>query len=266
MLAQSRLPLISALISFSASLAYAQSVPEKERTSLLLAAKSQYYNARAAGLKGFHCDVNVDWTAMFGSAGNASVDPNIPLIRYFASTHIGVGGDLVGKPKLEWLTTGVPPEGQEKTVDQMHGGMQQMVEGFFTAWGPALNGTIIPQKPASFEKTATGYVVVNGDSAAQDTLTLDREMKLAHIATKMDSIDAEMDTTFTTSPKGLLLTRMDSRTRQPPSSPAVHSIMSATFAPVDDFLLPSTLVITVTNVVTVPMKFENCTVTKQTQP
>ncbi len=245
---------------FNTRPAAAQKISAKDQKALIASARAQYYNLRAAGVKSFHCDIEIDWMDVFTNINGKSPLPDDPMIRYLTSTRLSIQDDLAAKPNVEWAATGAPPEGLEKRGDQLRDGFTKMIGGFFTAWSPALNGTLIPVDPTEFEKTPTGYAITNTAGTATDHLVLDDQMKLTHMSSTTDTVVGEMDMTFAPTKKGLVQTEMVSVTRLPPSAPPVASTMSATFEPVDDFLLPATLKLVVSNVLSIKMQFDHCTV------
>jgi hypothetical protein len=251
-------PLVLAVVTYSA--AAAQQLSAGDQKAMVAAGRAQYYNLRAAGLKSFHCDIELDWEALITAASGKTPPADDPMIRYLKSTRLGIQDDLLTTPVVEWAASGVPPEGQEKRGDQMRDGLRQMIGGFLTAWSPSLNGTLIPLNPSTFQKTPGGYEITDVTGAAKARIELDKDMKVTHISSSTDAIVGDLDTTFTPTKNGLVLTRMVSLTRQPPAAPPVSATMTATFEPTSEFLLPATLKIVITNVLSVDMQFDHCTV------
>jgi hypothetical protein len=140
--------------------------------------------------------------------------------------------------------------------------LKQTLDGFFQSWMPSLNGTLITLTPSSVKATATGYVIVDGASKAIDELTLDKKLVIHHLSTTSAKINGELDTTYTPSAKGLLLTKLDGTYQGSGDGPATHVTMSATFQPVESFQLPDSLTFVVANVATFKMRLVDCTVQK----
>jgi len=112
--------------SGTAHCAAAQNITAKDRIALITSARAQYYNLRAAGVKSFHCDIEIDWMSVFTAINGKTPPSDDPMIRYLASTRLGIQDDLAGTPVVEWAASGVPPEGMEKRGDQMRDGFRQI--------------------------------------------------------------------------------------------------------------------------------------------
>jgi hypothetical protein len=240
----------------------AQETTGKEKTSLLLAAKARYYNLQSIGVKGFGCDVDVDWNSLFASAAGKEPAADDPMMKYLQAARLSFTNDLRGKGKVEWALKGVPPEGKEKAADELRSSLKQTLEGFLQAWTPFLNGDVIPQSPKTLKATPTGYVIDDGKENDVSEEVLDKDMTVKHLTAKTEALVVEMDSTFTSSPSGLLLTQMDATYQQPPTNPPTPLVMKTTFEPVDNFQLPATLTVIIPNVVTFKMRFTGCTVEK----
>jgi len=247
-------------MAFSCAACLAQEVDPSKRAGLLAGANSVYYNMREAGLKSFHCNVDVDWQAMLAMGTAKKVAEDDPYLRYLRSARISITTDLVAKPRIDWANVGTPPEGKEKEAQNLSGGVRSMLEGFLASWTPSLNGTLINQKPKSMEASGKGYVVRAADG---DSEVLDKNLHLIHTSTTTADLRAEMDTDFIKSPEGLLLTRLDGTYQQPPSAPGSHVIMTVSYQLSDGFHLPEKFTLTVQNVAAVSMNFTACIVQKQ---
>lgn len=254
--------LIATIIAACSPSLEAQNVPQKEQTQLLNTARSQYYNLRAAGLKGFSCNASVDWDALFTSINGKTPPADDPMVQYLQGSHLSVTSDLGSHPNISWVSAGTPPKDREQNANQLVNGLKQTLDGFFQSWMPSLNGTLITLTPSSVKATATGYVIVDGTSKAIDELTLDKKLVIHHLSTTSAKINGELDTTYTPSAKGLLLTKLDGTYQASADGPATHVTMSATFQPVESFQLPDSLTFVVANVATFKMRLVDCTVQK----
>jgi hypothetical protein len=262
--AVSRLPLLLLAVCTAGpavSQATAQAVPADQTLSLMTSAKSRYYNLRTAGVKSFHCNVELDWPAVFTSIAGHALPEDGAAMKYLRAAKLTMNDDLFGDAKAVWTLPTADAENQ-KGLEQMTGGVKQMVEGFLAAWTPGLTGTLLSASPTSVEKTPTGYLVTDSSNGSLSKETLDKDLVLTHLSTKTSTEEAEMDTTFTPTPQGLVMTKMEGDSKQPPTAPPTHVVMSTTFGPVGSVLLPQTLRVEVPNVAVFAMKFTGCEVVK----
>lgn len=241
----------------------AQIVPAKDRLQILTAARSQYYNLRTAGLKSFICNVDVDWDALFISISGKPLPSDDPMMQYLDKSRLSLSVSTSGTSNVSWANTGLPPEGKEESTDKLRSGIKQTLDGFIQAWIPSLNGTLINLTAKSLTATPSGFLLDDGTANSPDILTLDKNYVVTHVSNKSEMMSGELDATFTSSEKGLLMSKLDGLYRQPASAPPTHVVMSATFQPVDSFLLPQELAFTVTNVAIFKMQLVGCTIQKQ---
>jgi hypothetical protein len=242
---------------------HAQEVTGANRTQMLTAAKSQYYNLRAAGLKSFTCNVDIDWNALFTSINGKPLAPDGEMMKFLTGSLLSAHADLDGKTQVTWSNPGTPPEAIAKNANQIRDGLRQTLEGFFQAWMPSMNGGLVPVSPSSVKATPAGFVISDGSASETDEITMDKKYVISRLYNKSSTLIADMTTGFTASPKGLVMTRLDGTYQQPPTAPGTHVLMSATFQPVDTFQLPGSLVFTVDNVATFKMQMVGCKVEKQ---
>ncbi len=227
--------------------------------SLLQQARARYYDMETAGAKGFGCDVQPDWDTFFASATKGRAT-NSPWQVYLRAAHLTFTQPLRGEAQVTWMAPGTPPAGKEALATQMQQSFHSMVAGFLMAIKPNLNGTLLPAIPVhDFTPSGDGYQLVEQDLQGRQTLlTLDRALTLRHLSVHWPSLSLEMDTTYGPSPKGLLLLRMKEVIHQPPTAPANHAVLETTYASIDGFEVPSSLTVTNSEGVRIPMRFTAC--------
>ena len=258
--------LVSFALALSASLPVlattslaAQAVPKDKQTSLLLSAREQYYNLRAAGVRSYTCQVNFDWNGFFTAVAGKPLPADDPTMVYLNGLKVQLTNDLSNPADIKFTPSAAVPEGKQQSLDKLQGSIKEMVSGFTQAWSPTLNGTLIPEAPSSMTKTAGGYIVHDATGDGTDE-TLDGSLRVTSLIVKSEDVASTMRTTFTPSPKGLLLTQMEGTYSQPASAPPTAVAMKATFQPFGGFQLPATLAVTIPNVASFNFTFTACTV------
>ncbi len=190
-----------------------------EKTKLLTAARSQYYNLRAAGLKSYGCTVEIDWNGFIAQVTGAPLADDDPTLKYLNGSRLSFVDDLKGKPEVKWAFTGTPPERKAQATGSMTHGMVQVVQGFLQAWTPSQNGTLISLNARSFKRAGTGYTIDDAGGSNIDLLTLDKDFAISHASIKNDETVAESDFTFVPSANGLCSQTSRSTTRFLPRHP-----------------------------------------------
>ena len=181
-------------------------------------------------------------------------------MTYLNSLKLVLINDLSGEGDMKFVDAGAPPEERKEGVEKLKGSIKQMVGGFVEAWTPTLNGTIIPSEVDSMKKTPTGYLLTSkGEESTSETL--DSNLHLTGLSVKGKDLTSTMQTTFISSPKGLLMTQMEGDYHEADASAAAtHVSMKTSFEPVQGVELPATLVASVPNVATFKFAFRGCTV------
>jgi hypothetical protein len=256
--------LVAIALPASSQIFLAQDIPADKKVELLTAAQSKYYNLRTAGLKSFSCKVDIDWNAFFISTNGKALPADDPMQKYLSNSQLLVNSDLDGHTDLSWANTGAPPQGSEENANQLRDSMKGMLGGFFGTWLPSLSGALIPPAASSSIKaTPAGYIVDGSAGKETELLTMDKQLVIQHLSAKSETSATEIDISFTPSSSGLLLTKLDNITHEPPTGPPTHIVMSTTFQPVASFQLPDSLTVVLTNVGTFKMRLTGCTVQKQ---
>ena len=232
------------------------------QAGLLEQARARYYDMQSAGAKSFSCNVEPEWDTFFASGRRS---PDSPFHVYLRQARLRFTQPLQGESQVTWIgPAGPPPPGTEAAAKQMEQSFHAMVDGFLQAWKPTLNGTMLPaQLVNNFTPYGDGYQLVVKDEEGRETLvTLDHSLNIHHLSVNGVKLHVEADTVFAPSPKGLVLTRIDT-VSQPKGStePADRSSLEVTFADVAGFELPASMTVRTGSIV-IPMHFTGCQVSR----
>jgi len=261
MLNLSRALLFAAALPFFAAAAPAQQ--QLNAPARLLAARSLYYTPTAAGLQSFHCNATVDWKAMLTRFSGGPVADTNPFLVYLQSVRFEVSDTLDGEGKLTWTDTTSPPANLQASRDQMHGGLIQMIGGFYQSWNQFVNGGMVPAPDTSTTETNTadgGLHMHGSDATTAFDDNFDKNMLLitAHVVTK--ELDNMAYPTYEASTDGLRVNRVRNVLHQPPTAPASEVSIALTYMPVSGFQLPATLAVTLVGTGEFDFSFSSCTV------
>ena len=260
------LPICLALLLTPCLTLPAQEVTGAAKTQVLLSAKQQYYNLRAAGVKSFACTAETDWVSLFQTVAGVTLADDNATLTYLRSGRLRFRADLAGTRDVSWQMTGAPPEGMGEKLDGLREAVKKIIDGFVEAWTPGLNGGLF-DSGNTLLKTADGYTLrgMSGVAPAQQTdeVLLDKDQHVLEVRNKSTQLDSEMKLTYTASADGLLLTDIRGDTRSPASAPPTKISMTTTYAEIGKVHLPATLAVTVPNVATFNFRFTDCRVMQQ---
>jgi len=240
-----------------------QALSSKDKEQLLVTARAQYYNLRFQGLKSFSCNVDVDWDAIFTQAAGATLPADNPMMAYLLKSRLGVKENVDSGAEVTWANTGTPPEDMAQSVNQLRGGVKQMLSGFFETWTANINGDLFSKDVTSVTATNGGYLVEEKSTGGgDDTLTFNKDMLLSHVSNKSAGVVTEIDPRYSKTPQGLLVNDIEADSRQTAAAPPTHVSMTTDYQTVEGFQLPNMIVLSVKNIATFKLKLTGCTVEK----
>jgi hypothetical protein len=259
----SRLLLLSGALPLLAAVAPAQQGQQLNAPDRLLAARKLYYTPSAQGLKSFRCNAGVDWKAMLTRFSGSAVADNNPFLVYLNSVRLSVSDTLSGEGSLTWTDTTSAPADLQKSRDQMHDGVIQMIGGFYQSWNQFVNGGMVPAPDSTTTETnsAGGGLHMHGsDAATVFDEDFDKNMLLLSAHVVMTNLDNTAYPTYEASTAGLRVNRVRNVLHQPPTAPAQEVTMALTYMPVGTYQLPATLAVTLQNVGEFDFTFNNCVI------
>ncbi len=219
-----------------------------------------YYTPTTAGLSSFSCDARLDWHGILvRAAAGTTIPADAPAVVYLNKVKISFTATMDGKSTIDWT----PPEGafpgETSSYDQMKGGVQQMLQGFFQFWAPNINGTLLPSPNDDFrlETESAGYRIYISDPQNSVVEVLDRDRVFKELHVKTPSMTGDFALTFTPSPEGLRITGADGNVSQNGGGPA-HIKFGLDYQPAGSFQVPRNVSMEVVNVGRFDYVFENC--------
>jgi len=227
-----------------------------------------YYTPTTAGLRSFSCDARLDWHGILERASAGKTIPaDAPAVVYLNKVKISFTATMDGKSNIDWTQpTGEFP-GEVSSYNQMKGGVQQMLQGFFQFWAPNINGTLLPGPKDDFRLVAEngGYriYVSDAENSVEEVVDHDRVFKELHV--KTPSMAGDFALTFSPSPEGLKITGADGNVSQNGGAPA-HIRFGLDYQPVGGFQVPRNVSMEVVNVGRFDYIFENCKTSGDVKP
>jgi hypothetical protein len=192
-----------ALAWLSVGVAEAQT-PDK--AAFVAKAKGAYYSFKREGVSGFKCTTTPDWQVTLADdiakdPSAAAVIPILQQLRYvttFASD---------GSVKVERTEPAAPNAQMKQGFDQIYSGLQQSLSGFFATWRLYVVENPLPDPGSQFQMEPAGgqYRLTWGDGGASVTGLFGRDYAIGDLRVVTSAFDTDIKSTFTPTPKGLLL-------------------------------------------------------------
>ena len=216
---------------------------------MLARAARLYYSTKAAGLNSFDCAVHPDWrTLIQSSVKNAAVsdsDPNILMLKRIAIT---LHARLDGHSMVEWKAppaAGKTEAGMTSTLDQMHKGTEQALDGFMQFWTPFVDGSMVNMRSngVNIGHTGEGITIHIKQRDADVTEVYSKDMILQHVSLKMNGSAIDLSPSYDSTDKGLLVSRFVARIRKDGAAAEREQEMHVEiyYRQVDGFPIPSRL-------------------------
>jgi hypothetical protein len=196
-------PMMSVCLLFLTA-ASAQTADKKE---VINQAHRAYYSLREQGLAEFQCNLSPNWEALLADTRKtdpAAVDRAVSTLNQLKFT-VSLGTS--GSAKVTHTT--VTPENDKMAsgFNQIYGGMEQMVTGFFDTWSPFMMTTPFPEAASDYQLVAQGdeWQLSYKDGSADVVTTMGKDFAIRQMKVTTSEFNSTIQPQFTNSAQGFLL-------------------------------------------------------------
>ncbi len=199
---------VCCLLTFPAASAFGQTQSDDQ---IVEQARASYYDLHKEGLKGFRCDVRVDWDAAFASmkTDEAAREQLLPLVR---KMHFEVAIGPGGAPEISRRFDGTPPDEQAaQRLRAATGRFEQMLGEFFQEWSMFAFGPPLPSESQNYRLEQAGdhvHITIRSDPVVFETLN--KDFAIEEVAFAEQHSTATMRPQFKRGEKGYIPTVLDS--------------------------------------------------------
>jgi hypothetical protein len=192
--------LLTILAAASAHAADKKEVVEKARAS--------YYSLKSNGLVEFQCNFMPDWDALLADERKADPAHAAGAIRTLKQLQFTVSLGTSGSAKV--THTAVTPVNDEmaKGLNQIFGGMEQMVSGFFDTWSPFMVGSPLPAADSNYqlEELPNQWNLSYKEGKADVAATMNKGLGIKAVKVTTAEFNSSIQPKFFRTPRGLVLT------------------------------------------------------------
>jgi hypothetical protein len=223
--------------------------------AILAMAESDYYVLQGQGVKAFQCDIQPNWAKLI-------TDPaKLKLVRPIEYTAVidEQGGVQVSPFRADKAAI-------DPSLDQIVGGVQQLISGFFQTWNPLVfSGVFSPAQDGGlgFSSQADGYHFTQATGGTNVDMTLTKDALVTEMkVTTADSVIVMMPTYVPTNGGLMLLTGLNNDI----NNGTQKVDLQIAYQPAEGFQLPSTVSYQVTlptQVVDIEMSLSDYQVVKR---
>ena len=252
------------------ALATAQSPPSgptsSDNNAWLAQAAKMYYSSAKTGLKGFDCGLAPDWQAFFASRDGGTVSASdVTAVSLLNSVKVAVHTRMDGGTIIDWNPPTQQLEPAQSTLlNQMHGAVNQMVQGFVQFWTPFIESQVVPDSADGLDMTTTadgGRQIHVAAGQVEVTETFDSGHILRQYNVTMSGTKILLTPTYSASDHGLLVSQFHAFVQPIDSSQKAEEMnVAVTYQWIDGFPLPGQLHMEVVSVAGLNFAFQNCAV------
>jgi hypothetical protein len=245
-----------------------QSQPDRKADNELLAkAAKLYFSTKTAGLDGFDCEVHPDWPTIFASANKgvpvAADDAHMLALK---PVRIAVHARMNGGSTIDWVLPPNPDKpldaDSSAMMDQMHQGMDQIVQGFLQFWTPFVDGSVIPGSSEGMTVThsPTEFTLHGDQNGTEVTEIFSNDLILQHFDVVTGGASIKFSPVYQPTEKGLLVNRFDAMIQAAgqSSGPTQEMRVQVDYATIEGLPIPSRLNIEVVGTGVFNLALDGC--------
>ena len=273
--------LLAALLAVCLSAAHAQNPPASPAApaqsqpaatpspydAMLAKARKLYYSSTTDGLAGYDCAIHPDWHTLFVSAQKgAAVAEDDPRIVLLKTVGITLHGRLKGSSTMDWNPPAHPATPLDKDsvtlLENMHGAVEQTLQGFMQCWTPFVDGSAIPTNSEGIQITQndSGYTLHAEQGDTKVTEVIDMNLILQHFDVVLNGTSIKFDPSYKATAKGLLVNEFQAHILPAGTPPeqAQDMQVSIVYQTLDGFPIPARLNMAVVNSGTLNFVMDGC--------
>ncbi len=183
---------------------------QPEKKAVLEKARQTYYILENQGVKSFQCIVQPDWKKFMDFMAQKPTPAHDPHLALLGPVQYSVVVDDQGNAKVTpFLATGGTPD---SSLDQIVGGAQQMIAGFFQSWDSmVLSSLFAPSEDDNYtlSERPDGYHLAEKAGEQNIDLLLTKDSLLTTMKVTAPGVIILIQPKYTKIEKGLLMTGLD---------------------------------------------------------
>jgi hypothetical protein len=185
--------------------ATARAVDKKE---IIQKAHDAYYSLKANGLVEFQCNMSPNWAALLQDTRKTDPAGADRAIQTLSQLVFTVSLGTSGSAKVTHTTVTPANAEMAKGLDQIYGGMEQMVSGFFDTWSPFMVTSPLPEADSNYqlEEQPSQWNLSYKEGSAEVATTMGKDLAIRALKVTSADFNSTLQPQFTRSPKGFLLT------------------------------------------------------------
>ena len=240
-------PLILALPLQAQSAPTPTPLPSPDPKGILVQARAAYYNLASRGFRQYRFKAIPDWAQLLGDLGRTNPAAFDSAMALFAKVRFDVVVNAKGEARITHNDVETPNAQAKAGMDQVYGGMDQMLTGFFQTWHPFMLQTPFssPGKALNLEEAGDTVRVrwVEEENIKVDIL-MDRSYAVTEMKVNSPAFDSVIYPVFDRQREGLVLSSYEADYKDKSGGPRIHVKVLIKYRPIQGLLVPSDLDLT----------------------
>ena len=181
---------------------------DKDRKDVIKRARDAYYSLKSNGLVEFHCDLSPDWQALLEDTRKTDAAAADRAIQTLKQLRFTVSLGTSGSAKVTHTTITPINDEMAKGLNQIYGGMEQMVSGFFDTWSPFMITSPFPEPDGEYEleERPGQWNLSYKDGSANVATAIGKDLAIRELKVTTTEFNSTIQPRFSGSPRGFLLT------------------------------------------------------------
>jgi hypothetical protein len=223
--------------------ASAQTADQASKKEVINQAHGAYYSLKGKGLSEFQCNLAPNWEALLADTRKTNPEGADRAISTLNRLKFTVSLGTSGSAKVTHTT--VTPTNKEMAsgLDQVYGGMEQMVTGFFDTWSPFMVTTPFPDAASDYQLVALGdqWQLSYKDGNADVVTTMGKDFAIRQLKVTTPDFNSTLQPQFTRTSQGFLLAGYEADYFGKAASETTHLKISIAYQEVNGVQLPQNL-------------------------
>jgi hypothetical protein len=179
-----------------------------DKKEVVKQARGAYYSLHSRGLVEFQCNLTPNWEALLQDTRKtdpARADQAITTLKQLQFT-VSLG--RTGSAKVTHTTVTAANDQLAQGFNQIYGGMEQMVSGFFDTWTPFMITHPFPEADSDYELADQGeqWALSYKEGTADVVTTMAKNFAIRELKVSTPEFNSVLQPQFTPSAQGFLLT------------------------------------------------------------
>jgi len=193
-----------------------KALSDADRKALILKAHARYYSLKSHGMQEYRFEPVLDWNGFIDgikadAAGRQRILSMVKTLKF----QVIIGP--TGAASVSHHIDDAPPDDQSaKSMNDMTGGLEQILNGFFQTWSGYSINPLLPETESDYQVLDTGsaYLVKYKEGEARIELTLGRDLVIQELELESAAINATILSTFESTSEGLVLSAYEADYKQ----------------------------------------------------